>query len=309
MRYNTPSYNVPWAGMNLAGDDADIGVLGVPWDNATSNRRGAAEAPANIRRCIACADPFTEDGDVIALSLKDYGDVPRDLDWARYFEHVAERARHALHHRFALFLGGDHSVGIPIIRAMSAAVSEPFGILHIDAHADLEDEFEGSRWSHACTARRALENANVHSDGYVYVGLRAPIDDDIRFLAEHPEIQVHSMRAIIDRGIPAVATDVIARLSAFKQVYITLDVDALDPAYAPGTGTPNAGGMTTRELLSLLRRVVPALNIRAMDIVEVAPPLDHADITSWLAVKVIFEMFGMLQTKWKKTDHDDNQIQ
>lgn len=297
MAFNTPSYNNPWAGMTLAGEDADIGVLGVPWDNAASYRRGAADAPANIRRCISCTDPFTEEGRAIKLSLCDYGDVPRDLDWPRYFAAVAERAKQALRHRFTLFLGGDHSVGIPLIQAMSESMDEPFGILHIDAHADLEDEFEGSRWSHACTARRALEQANVRSDGYIFVGLRAPIDDDARFLAEHPEIHVHSMRSIVQRGIPAVADDVIARLSRFKNVYITWDVDSLDPAYAPGTGTPNAGGLTTRELLDFFRRVVPALNVRAMDIVEISPPLDHADITTWAAVKIIFETFGMLQEK------------
>lgn len=287
--------------MNLAGDEADIGVLGVPWDNAASYRRGAAEAPANIRRCISCTDAFTEEGEELRASLCDYGDVPRDLDWPRYFANVTGRAKQALgRHRFTLFLGGDHSVGIPLVKAMSESVAEPFGILHLDAHADLENEYEGSRWSHACTARRALENANARSDSYVYVGLRAPIDDDVRFLAEHPEIHVHSMRSIIQRGIPAVADDVIARLGRLKNVYITLDVDCLDPAYAPGTGTPNAGGLTTRELLDFFRRVVPALNLRAMDIVEVSPPLDHADITTWVAIKVIFEVFGLLQVKWNK---------
>jgi len=141
MTYNTPSYNNPWAGMDLTADNADIGILGVPWDNAASYRRGAAEAPANIRRCISCTDPFTEEGRAIELSLHDYGDVPRDLDWLRYFANVNERAKQALHHRFTLFLGGDHSVGIPLIKAMSESMDEPFGILHIDAHADLEDEF------------------------------------------------------------------------------------------------------------------------------------------------------------------------
>jgi agmatinase len=300
MTYNTPSSNNPWAGMTLANENADVGILGIPWDNAASYRRGAAEAPSTLRRCISCTDPFTEEGRAIELSLHDYGDVPRDLDWPRYFTTVTERAKQALQHPFTLFIGGDHSVGIPLIKAMSASTDEPFGILHIDAHADLEDEFEGSKWSHACTARRALENANVRSDGYVYVGLRAPIDDDIHFLAEHPEIQVHPMRSVIQRGIPAVAEDVIARLSRFKNVYITWDVDSLDPAYAPGTGTPNAGGLTTRELLHLFRSIIPALNVRAMDIVEISPPLDHSDITTWAAIKVIIETLGMLQEKWNR---------
>jgi agmatinase len=202
-----------------------------------------------------------------------------------------------LGHRFTLFLGGDHSVSIPLMQAMSESVTEPFGVLHIDAHADLEESYEGSPWSHACTARRALDLPNVRSDGYVFVGLRAPIDEDMHFLRDHPEIQVHPMRAIIQRGIPAVAADVIAYLRRFPQVYITWDVDSLDPAYAPGTGTPNAGGLTTRELLAFFRTVVPALPVRALDVVEIAPPLDHADMTTWAAIKIIMETLSMVQAK------------
>lgn len=298
MSFNTPSYNHPWAGMQLAQADADVGILGIPWDNAASYRRGAALAPANLRRCVACADPYSEEGVPFTLTLCDYGDVPRDLDWSRYFAQVTAQAKEALRHRFALFLGGDHSVTIPLLQAMNESVQEPFGVLHIDAHADLEESYEGSRWSHACTARRALELSNLAPNGYVFVGLRAPIDEDMRFLAEHPEIGVHPMRSIIRRGIPAIAADVIAALRPFRQVYITWDVDSLDPAYAPGTGTPNAGGLTTRELLQFFQIVVPALNVRAMDIVEIAPPLDHADITTWAAIKVIWEIFDLLQAKW-----------
>jgi agmatinase len=297
MSFNTPSYQNPWAGMQLADNDADVGILGVPWDNAASYRRGAAEAPATLRRCIACADPFSEEGIPLTLSLCDYGDVPRDLDWPRFFANVTARAKVALGHRFTLFLGGDHSVSIPLMQAMSESVTEPFGVLHIDAHADLEESYEGSPWSHACTARRALDLPNVRSDGYVFVGLRAPIDEDMHFLRDHPEIQVHPMRAIIQRGIPAVAADVIAYLRRFPQVYITWDVDSLDPAYAPGTGTPNAGGLTTRELLAFFRTVVPALPVRALDVVEIAPPLDHADMTTWAAIKIIMETLSMVQAK------------
>ena len=300
MAFNTPSYQQPWAGMTLAGADADVGILGVPWDNAASYRRGAADAPINLRRCISCADHYSEEGVALTLSLCDYGDVGRDLDWARYFATVTDRAKAALRHPFTLFLGGDHSVSIPLMQAMSESVTAPFGVLHIDAHADLEDSYEGSRWSHACTARRALELPNVRSDGYVFVGLRAPIDEDIHFLRAHPEIQVHPMRSIIQRGIPAVAADVIAQLRRFDQVYITWDVDSLDPAYAPGTGTPNAGGLTTRELLEFFRLVVPALPVRALDIVEIAPPLDHADMTTWAAIKVILETLGMVQAKGER---------
>jgi agmatinase len=129
----------------------------------------------------------------------------------------------------------------------------------------------------------------------VFCGIRAYVEEEVIFLKENPAITVHSARNMHQRGIEAVAQDVVARLSGLSSIYLTLDIDCLDPAFAPGTGTPEAGGLTTRQLLEFLRLVFAALPIRAMDIVEVSPPLDYSDITTWAAIKVIYETFGWLQ--------------
>lgn len=291
-----PAHRRLWSGLSSDDPAAEIGVLGVPFDNATSYRKGAFFAPAKIREITPHVTAGTEEGPRLAgLRVRDYGDVSADLDWERYFATVEAKAAQVLRHPFALFLGGDHSVTIPLVAAFSRKVTGRFGVVHFDAHPDLMDEFEGHRWSHACTERRVLELPNVETRHLVFVGLRSWIDDERAFLAAHPEIGVHTARDVYRRGIDAVAQDVIAQLGGVDAVYFTLDIDGLDPAYAPGTGTPEAGGLSTRELLEFLRLLFAHLPIRALDIVEVAPPLDCADITSFAAVKVIYEVLGWVK--------------
>lgn len=293
-----PAHRWLWSGLSSDDPDAEAGVLGVPFDNATSFRKGAAFAPARIREITPHVAASTEEGYRLAgLRIRDYGDVSLDLNWERYFATVEAQAAQVLQHPFALFLGGDHSVTIPLVAAFSQTVAGRFGILHFDAHPDLMDEFEGHRWSHACTERRVLELPNVEPRHLVFVGLRSWIHDELAFLTAHPEIGVHNAREVYRRGIEAVARDVVSQLQDVDAVYCTLDIDGLDPAYAPGTGTPESGGLSTRELLELLRIVFGRLPIRAMDVVEVAPPLDCADITSIAAVKVIYEVFGWVKQK------------
>lgn len=293
-----PAHRKPWSGLATGGADAPVAVLGIPFDSATSYRKGAAEAPDRIRRNTHFISPTTESGLILDdFQLCDYGNVERDLNWERYFEGVTAAAGEVLKHPFALFIGGDHSVGIPLLNAFSQQSSEPFGILHIDAHPDLVDEFDGHRWSHACTERRALEYPHVQPDNLVFCGIRSYVEEEIHFLHDHPEITVHSARDMHRRGMEDVAQAVIQQLKGLSSVYLTLDIDCLDPAYAPGTGTPEAGGLTTRELLEFLRLIFHALPVRAMDIVEVAPPLDYSDITTWAAIKVIYEVFGWLHER------------
>lgn len=281
-------------------DDAPVAIMGVPFDNAVSFRKGAAQAPENIRRSIPFIAPITEEGLLLdGFTVRDYGDVERDLNWERYFDTVTERAAQALKHPFALFIGGDHSVSIPLIKAFSQQATEDFGVLHLDAHPDLADTYEGHPWSHACTERRVLEYPHMKPEHLVFCGIRAYVEEEVVFLKENPGITVHSARSIHQRGMEAVAQDVIARLSGLSSIYLTLDIDCLDPAHAPGTGTPEAGGLSTRQLLEFLRLIFAALPIRAMDIVEVAPPLDYSDITTWAAIKIIYETFGWLYQRGK----------
>ena len=293
-----PPHRQLWSGLSSDDPAAEVGVLGVPFDNATSFRKGASFAPAKIREITPHIAPATEEGHRLAgLRVRDYGDVSGDLHWERYFATVEGQAAQVLRHRLALFLGGDHSVTIPLTAAFSKTVAGQFGVVHFDAHPDLADEYEGHRWSHACTERRVLELPNIEPRHLTFVGLRSWMDDELAFLAAHPEIGVHTARDVYRRSVEAVAEDVTAQLRDVDAVYITLDIDCLDPACAPGTGTPEAGGLSTRELLELLRVVFTRLPVRALDVVEVAPPLDCADVTSFAAAKVIYEVFGWVKEK------------
>jgi agmatinase len=125
-----------------------------------------------------------------------------------------------------------------------------------------------------------------------FVGIRSWLREELEFVEAHQGIRVHSARDVHQRGIEAVARDVVSQLEDVDAVYFSLDIDGLDPAYAPGTGTPEAGGPSTRELLDLLSIVFAGLPVRALDVVEVCPPIDHADITSVAAIKIIYEVFG-----------------
>lgn len=293
-----PAHRRLWSG--LASDDvsSEIGVLGVPFDGATSFRKGASFAPSKIRELSPHIAPYMEEGIGLAgLRVRDYGDVFVDLDWERYFKTVEARAQQTLRHRLAIFLGGDHSVTIPLTRAFSQSINGKFGMLHIDAHLDLADSFEGSRWSHACTQRRVLELPNIDPRNIAFVGIRSFMEDEMEFMHAHPQIGLHTAREVYMSGVNEVARSVIEQMQGVDALYVTLDIDALDPAYAPGTGTPEAGGLSTRDVLELLRRVFSDLPVHAFDIVEVSPPLDHADITSVAALKVIYEAFGSVKAK------------
>ncbi len=299
----TPSTHADlWSGLISDDADAEVGVLGVPFDGAVSFRRGTAFAPAKLRELSCHLASCNEEGRPLNLKVRDYGDISPDLEWSRYFQAVEDRAVEVLRHPLALFLGGDHSVPIPLMRAFNQVVGGPYGIVHFDAHPDLADVYEGHRWSHACTERRALELSGMQPEHLVFIGLRSFMREEWGFLKTHPEITYFTARDCYRQGIEAIAKEVVQTLQDVEAVYFTLDIDGLDPAYAPGTGTPEGGGLSTRDLLELVREVFRGLPVRAMDVVEVAPPLDCADITSVAALKVIYEVLGVIQEKQRYKD-------
>lgn len=163
-----------WGGLSSGDPAAEVGVLGIPFDNASCFRKGAFFGPAKIRELTPYLVPATEEGYRLAgLRVRDHGDVQADLHWERFFATVEARATEVLRHPFALFLGGDHSVTIPLTTAFSQVVDGRFGVIHFDAHPDLADQYQGHQWSHACTLRRVLELPNVEPRHLVCIGLRS----------------------------------------------------------------------------------------------------------------------------------------
>ncbi|GIK38305.1 MAG: agmatinase [Chloroflexota bacterium] len=286
-----------WSGLVSQAADAEIGVLGVPFDNAVSWRGGARHAPQRIRSITPHLGLTTEEGVLLKIHVKDYGDVETDLNWERFFETTEASAAEIIQgkHSLAFFLGGDHSVGIPLFKAFAKSFTGPVGYIQFDSHADLADNFEGHPWSHANTARRNLDQPNLSPTHLAFVGLRSFLTEELDYYATHPEIGWHTARSAYRRGIEAIARDVIRQMQGVEAVYMSLDIDGIDPSCTPGTGTPEHGGPTTRECLEFLRLIFANLPIRAMDIVEVSPPLDLSDVTSLAALKVMYEVFGFVQ--------------
>lgn len=286
-----------WSGMVRQDDGAEIGVLGIPFDNAVSWRTGARHAPQRIRSITPHLAAVTEEGTPLDVRLKDYGDVEYDLNWERFFASTETVAAEIItsRHKLALFLGGDHSVGIPLFKAFARSFTGPVGYIQFDSHPDLADIFEGHPWSHATTARRNLEQSNLSPKHVAFVGLRSFLTEELGYYATHPELGWHTARSIYQRGVEAVARDVIAQMQHVDAVYLSLDIDGIDPACTPGTGTPEHGGPTTRECIEFLHLIFAELPVKVMDIVEVSPPLDISDVTSLAALKLMYEVFGFVQ--------------
>ena len=194
--------------------------------------------------------------------------------------------------KFFTMIGGDHSVTIPVHRGVNRAVEEDFGIIHIDAHFDLCHEMHGDILSHGSTERRATELSHVgDSDHLYFLGIRSIESDELEFY-QNNKINVLSAADVDHLGVPAALERMVSHMKRFSKVYITLDIDCLDPAYAAGTGTPQFGGLTARQLLDLLKGLFDGLNIIGMDVVEVAPRLDPSLAALFAARKIITECWA-----------------
>jgi agmatinase len=302
----------PWGGLAdpAWSIEADVAILGVPYDGAACFRAGAAQAPSRLRGLSTSSPAISEEGHVVdpaRFQVRDAGDVAPPLDAAgqpdgseaarvSFFERVAEAAFHELQSSFLLTVGGDHSVTIPLTRAFARAHPEGFGLVLLDAHPDLFDTYEGSKTSHACPMRRALETGALAPQHLLILGTRSYNAVELDFMRQ-AGIRFVPARELQRMGMEAAVKLAQQQLAGVRSVYLTLDIDVADPACAPGTGAPVAGGLSSRQLLDLTRGLLEALPVRAMDIVEVAPPLDAADITLFLALQVVFEAFAVLSRK------------
>ena len=284
-------------------DTADVNIMGITFDGAASVGKGAAMGPEQIRKCTEVLPPVNQTGQFFReLRVYDAGDVEFSLNWHKYYGDVEAKAAELLETgKFCIFLGGDHSVTIPLSKAVRKVhPDKKIGFVHFDSHPDLCDEYEDSKWSHACPLRRVVEDVITPGD-LAQVGIRSYEYEESEFFAEHPELTVIKAYDIFQEGYKAAAEKLVEKFADYDFVYITLDIDALDPAFAPGTGTPEAGGLSSRELMYIINELMNRTPVKAMDIVEVSPPLDTENqITSWAAAKVIYEVFADLNMRDNK---------
>ncbi len=306
----------PWGGLAdpALPPPADVAVLGLPYEGGACWRGGAAEAPRRLREISASSPAISEEGYVVDASLlkvRDLGDiVPAAGDSAeavreefflraeRTVTDIFRMAALAGRNSFLLSIGGDHSVTIPLLRGFSAGFPEGFGVVSLDAHPDLFDTYDGSPYASACPMRRALDGSRLRPEHLLILGTRSYNVVELDFMKEKG-IRFLPARQIEYQGVEAIIEMARRTMAGVGNVYLTIDIDVADPACAPGTGAPVSGGLSSRQLLDLSRGLVAALPVRAMDLVEVAPPLDPTDATLFLALQIIFETFAVLAEKRK----------
>ena len=283
----------------------DIAVLGAPFDGGVSYRPGARFGPSAIRQASRHLRPAYNPAQDVApfqvLQVVDAGDVacnPYDIDAA--LQQIQDAATDVIGiGRRLLTLGGDHTIALGALRAV-AQRHGPVAVIHLDAHLDTWDSYFGADRTHGTVFRRAFEEGLLLPDASTHLGIRGPLysAEDLR---EDRSVGFSVISASdFDRlGIEEVVGSARAR-AGDAPVYLSVDIDVLDPAFAPGTGTPEMGGLTARELLALLR-TLPAEQFVAADIVEVSPAYDHAEITSLAAATVGYEIMSAMARASSRT--------
>ncbi len=276
---------------------ADIAVVGVPFDSGVSYRPGARFGPGHIRASSRLLRPYNPALDVApfaAVQVADAGDIAvNPFDIAEAISQIEVGAA-ALADRSArlLTLGGDHTIALPLLRVV-ARRHGPVAVLHFDAHLDTWDTYFGAPYTHGTPFRRASDEGLIDREHSVHVGIRGPLyaaSDlaDDRVLG----FQVIACPEVDHLGVAGVIERTKRRLAG-RPVYVSGDIDVLDPAHAPGTGTPEAGGLSSRELLAVVRSLAD-MTIVGADVVEVAPAYDHAEITGIAAAHVGYELVSAM---------------
>lgn len=282
-----------FARLPQGGDAAvDVGIQGVPFDAGVSYRPGARFGPNHVRQASRLLRPFHPAADVepfAAQRVVDLGDVaanPFSIEEAIVQVERGTRAHLEIAPRL-ITIGGDHTIALPILRAMHA-LHGPIAVVHFDAHLDTWDTYFNSPYTHGTPFLRASEEGLLALGNCVHAGIRGPLYARADLARDRRAgFSILTTDECADLGGAGTAA-VIAERTAGYPVYVSIDIDVLDPAFAPGTGTPEAGGLQSRELLGALRALV-GVNIVGMDVVEVSPAYDHAEITGVAAAHVVYE--------------------
>ncbi|SEU45224.1 agmatinase [Nonomuraea wenchangensis] len=273
---------------------ADVAVVGVPFDSGVSYRPGARFGPAAVREASRLLRPYHPGLDVSPfeqVQVADAGDIAANpFDIGAAIEAIEEVAG-SIDARLVT-IGGDHTIALPLLRA-AARKHGPVALLHFDAHLDTWDTYFGAEYTHGTPFRRAVEEGLVDTEALSHVGTRGPLygkkdlEDDRRL-----GFGILTAADVLRRGLDEVV-DVLRQRIGERPLYVSVDIDVLDPAHAPGTGTPEAGGLTSRELLEILRGLA-GCDLIGADVVEVAPAYDHAEITSVAASHVAYDLVSLL---------------
>lgn len=277
-------------------DKFDVAMCGIPFDGGVSYRPGARFAPTKVRETSSLGRGFHASRSVNVfdkLKIADIGDCPTvPIDQEQTYSRIEDFVGQVLKgNKRLLSVGGDHSITLPILRAFHRKYGK-MAFVHFDAHLDTYPPAWGCEFHHGAFARHAVEEGLVDPKNMIQIGIRGPFagKEDLDFVAKHG-VRVYTIDHIRNGSFQ----EFLGNLPVLKDVptYISFDVDCLDPAFAPGTGTPVPGGLTTYEAQRILR-ALKISNLVGGDVVEVCPPYDHSDITSLVAVDVLFEMMCLM---------------
>jgi len=274
----------------------DIAFLGIPFDGGTSYRPGSRFGPREIRQHSSLIRPYNPALQVNPfriLKVADAGDVDvNPIGIEDTYDRVKQAVGALLDTKvLPVCIGGDHSLSLPILRAVVSRHG-PVGLVHVDAHQDMWEDYFGNKYFHGTPFRRAVEEKLLDARRVLQIGIRGPVyaESDFDFARQHG-IRWITARQVAGQGVDWVREQL--QVVQGGPVYLSFDIDGVDPAFAPGTGTPEVGGLTSREALEVIRSLVGVPLVGA-DVVEVSPPFDHAGLTSTLAANIMFEILSVI---------------
>ncbi len=277
-------------------EDLDVALVGVPFDGGTSYRTGSRFGPRNIRVQSAMIRPYNpvlKINPFERLRIGDFGDLPvNPLSIEETYRLVQGGLKALLDAGvIPICVGGDHSILLATLRAVHDRHG-PVALVQLDAHSDTWDQYWGSKYSHGTPVRRAIEEGLLREGFILQIGLRGQVygEDDLAFAHEH-RIQMVTTEELLGKGLVPIRR--LLKRFRDRPTYLSLDIDVVDPAFAPGTGTPQVGGLSSAQILDLVR-TLRGLKFVGCDLVEVSPPYDSAEITSLLAANLLFEMLCLL---------------
>nr|WP_294563611.1 agmatinase [uncultured Rhodopila sp.] len=290
----TPTYSIPpsFLGIARSGPDAGFVIAGIPMDIGTTNRSGTRDGPAAIRR----ASRMLTDGDhpehrvePARMNVSDIGDLRLALGDIQASLGAIQTQAEPIGHLIAL--GGEHSITLPLLRALTRRLGHPAALLHFDAHVDTWPDNFGQAYAHGSPFYHAINEGLVDPHRMIQIGIRSPVQTDVMDWTLSRGVTVVSAQDV-HASTPATVAARIMEVIGDSPAYLSLDIDALDPAFAPGTGTPEVGGLASWQAQAILRRLKP-IRFVGMDMVEVSPAFDVSEITALAAATMVWEYLAL----------------